>query len=365
MTFAITNTSATQSTLTQSGTDTTWAGIETAVNAIPVVARATAYNVGNLVRPTVATGYLYRCTVAGTSMAAEPQFGTTAGGTTTDGTASFFAFVAPVITPSGDRKTYHCPTYDVVIDGTLTIANPRLETITCRRWTTGAAAVYTSGTFMLDGFTPKFNGTHFTTALKGSNDFQEVSTWAGTWNIRGGTINLAASVRPESALPQIFTTVTFNSTSLWARSIRFRAFSTALEFRNECRFYDIAFDAFRVPPVLSAKGFASEYVSEYVGSVAGGVDAKMTVFALSNQDGYAFDFDNYGAGFIEIYNCAKGAALDIRSLNNDARHCVPLFQQLNFKVTNLAGAARDGVKFTCTDAPTNSPTTTITTASSL
>ena len=366
MTFAITNTSATQSTLTQSGTDTTWAGIETAVNAIPVVARATAYNVGNLVRPTVATGYLYRCTVAGTSMAAEPQFGTTAGGITTDGTASFFAFVAPVITSNGDGKVYHCPSYDFVINGTLTISNPMIQTATCRTWTTGAAAVYTSGTFMLDGFTPKFDGVHFTTAMKGANDFSEVSTWAGTWNVRGGTISLAASIRPDSTLPQIFTTVTFNSSALWARSIRFRAYSTALEMRNECRFYNIAYDAFRVPPVLSAKGFASEYVSEYVGSSSGGgTDAKMTVFALSNQDGYAFDFDNYGGGFIEIYNCAKGAALLIVSLNNDARHCVPLFQQLNFKVTNLSGAARDGVRFTCTDAPTNSPTALITTASNL
>ena len=370
MTFAITNTSATQSTLTQSGTDTTaanaWSGIETAVNAIPVVARATAYAVGAYVRPTVATGYLYRCTVAGTSMAAEPQFGTTAGGITTDGTASFFAFVAPVITVNGDRKTYHCPSYDFVINGTLTITNPMLETITCRTWATGAAAVYTSGTFMVDGVTSKFAGIHFTTALKGSNDFSEVSTWAGTWNIRGGTIQLAASVRPDSTLPQIFTTVTFTSSALWARSIRFRAYSTAIEFRNECRFYNIAYDAFRIPPVLSAKGFASEYVSEYVGSVVGGgTDSKMTVFSLSNQDGYAFDFDNYGGGWVEIYNCAKGAALLIVSLNNSAKHCVPLFQQLNFKVINLSGVARDGVKFTCTDAPTNSPTALITTASNL
>ena len=299
-------------------------------------------------------------------MAAEPQFGTTAGGITTDGTASFFAFVAPVITVNGDRKTYHCPSYDFVINGTLTITNPMLETITCRTWATGAAAVYTSGTFMVDGVTPKFAGIHFTTTLKGAQDFPEVSTWAGTWNIRGGTIQLAASIRPDSTLPQIFSTVTFTSSALWARSIRFRAYSTALEFRNECRFYNIAYDAFRIPPVLSVKGFASEYVSEYVGSVVGGgTDSKMTVFGLSNQDGYSFDFDNYGGGWVEIYNCAKGAALLIVSLNNSAKHCVPLFQQLNFKVINLSGVARDGVKFTCTDAPTNSPTALITTASNL
>ena len=266
MTFAITNTDAVRSTLTQSGTDTAaanaWAGIETAVNAVAVSARSAVYSAGAYMRPTVANGFLYRCTVAGTSAATEPQFGTTAGGITADGTASFFAFFAPVITVNGDRKTYHCPSYDFVINGTLTITNPMLETITCRTWATGAAAVYTSGTFMVDGVTPKFAGIHFTTTLKGAQDFPEVSTWAGTWNIRGGTIQLAASIRPDSTLPQIFTTVTFTSSALWARSIRFRAYSTALEFRNECRFYNIAYDAFRIPPVLSVKGFhQSTYLS--------------------------------------------------------------------------------------------------------
>ena len=364
MAFVITNISATQSTLTQSATDTSWSGIETTVNALPIVARNTVYSVGTIVKPTVANGYLYRCATAGTSGASEPQFITTAGSSTTDGTAVFFAFIAPVITANGDRKVYHCPTYDFQINGTLTIANPMTETIVCRRWTTSNSAVYTSGTFMLDAFTSKFNGVHFTTAMKGTNDFQEVSTWDGTWNIRGGTINLAASIKPDGNLPQIFTTVTFTSSALWSRSIRFRSYATGLEFRRDCRFYNIALDAFKIPPVMSAKGFASEYVSEYVGLSAGGVDAKMTIFSLSNQDGQ-FDFDNYGGGFIEIYNCAKGAALDVRNLNNDVRNCVPLFQQLNFKVTNLAGTVRDNVRFICTDIPTNSPTALITTASSL
>ena len=145
MAFVISNTSATQSTLTQSATDTSWTGIETAVNALPIVARNTAYAVSSIVKPTVANGYLYRCTTAGTSGASEPQFITTTGSSTTDGTAIFFAFFAPVITANGDRKVYHCPTYDFQINGTLTIANPMIETIVCRRWTTSNSAIYTSG----------------------------------------------------------------------------------------------------------------------------------------------------------------------------------------------------------------------------
>ena len=365
MAFAISNTNATQSTLNQTGTDTSWSGIETAVNALPIVARNTAYAVGAIVKPTVANGYLYRCTTAGTSGASEPQFGTTAGSATTDGTAVFFAFFAPKITIEGDGRIYECATYDVVINGTLTIANPMIQTIVCRRWTTATTAIYTSGSFMTDGFTPKFDGVHFKTVMKGANDFQEVSTWAGTWNIRGGRIQIAASVKPDGDLPMIFTTVTFTSSALWSRSIRFRAFATQLRFLRECRLYNIAFDAFRIPPEINAKGFASEYLLEYVGSSAGGTDSKMVVTALSVQDSTSFDFDNYGGGWVEIYDCLRGDNLNIVNLNNDARHCLPLFQNLNIKIINLANIAQNDVKFRCIDVPTNSPTALITTAGGL
>ena len=365
MAFVITNISATQSTLTQSATDTSWSGIETAVNALPIVARNTAYTVGAIVKPTVANGYLYRCTTAGTSGASEPQFITTAGSLTTDGTAVFFAFFAPKITIEGDGRIYECATYDVVINGTLTIANPMLQTIVCRRWTTSATAIYTSGTFMLDGFTPKFDGVHFKTVMKGANDFSEVSTWAGTWNIRGGRIQIAASVKLDGDLPMIFTTVTFTSSATWSRSIRFRAYATQLRFLRECRLYNIAYDAFKIPPEINAKGFASEYLLEYVGSSAGGTDSKMVVTALSVQDSTSFDFDNYGGGWVEIYDCLRGDNLNIVNLNNSPKHCVPLFQNLNIKVINLSNIAQSDVKFRCIDVPTNSPTTLITTASNL
>ena len=52
-------------------------------------AASTAYGLGDRVIPTMpnANGYFYECTTAGTSGASEPTWGTTPGGTTSDGTA--------------------------------------------------------------------------------------------------------------------------------------------------------------------------------------------------------------------------------------------------------------------------------------
>jgi len=48
---------------------------------------STAYAKGQMVAPTTQNGYRYECTTAGTSGATEPTWGTTASGTTEDGTA--------------------------------------------------------------------------------------------------------------------------------------------------------------------------------------------------------------------------------------------------------------------------------------
>lgn len=74
-------------------------GSPASVYAALLVARywqaSTAYAVGDIVVPTGYTGVtggvdrLYRCTTAGTSGASEPTWGTTDGGTTTSGTATF------------------------------------------------------------------------------------------------------------------------------------------------------------------------------------------------------------------------------------------------------------------------------------
>lgn len=62
-----------------------------AVEGATAAARAnsTAYSLGDYYVPAVANTYFYKCTTAGTSDASPPTFGTTVGGTTTDGTATF------------------------------------------------------------------------------------------------------------------------------------------------------------------------------------------------------------------------------------------------------------------------------------
>src|SRR5688572_29551914 len=48
-------------------------------------ASATAYAVGDAVKPTTRNSYWYRCTVAGTSAGTEPSWPTTLGNTVVDG----------------------------------------------------------------------------------------------------------------------------------------------------------------------------------------------------------------------------------------------------------------------------------------
>lgn len=52
-------------------------------------APSTAYAVGNYVRPLTPNAKKYRCSVAGTTGTTEPTWGTTNGGTTVSGTATF------------------------------------------------------------------------------------------------------------------------------------------------------------------------------------------------------------------------------------------------------------------------------------
>ena len=365
MSFAI-SVVANVPTITQSGTDTSWAGIDTMVTGVATVAISTAYALGDVRKPPAFNSFWYRCTTAGTTAASPPLYGTTNGGTTTDGTAVFTAFLAPFSVVMGDLKQYNCQDCRYNGTGTLTISNPGKESPTFLTFATSSAAIYTSGVFAVDGVTPKTSGIHFVALKKGSNNYAELETWDGVWAIRGGSIILGGAVRPDGSGSKIFTGVNIVAAADWGagQSIRWRSYATAMRLR-QCRTYDVGIDCFNIPVEVDVKGFGSEYVAQYVGSQFGGIDALLAMSALSNADG-TYDFDNYSGGWVEISNCVKGAALNVVCQQNVARHCVPLDQVLNFTVTNLQGVVQDGVRFTCTDAPvSNSPTVTITTQGSL
>lgn len=64
----------------------------------------TPYAVGDRVIPTTPGNYYYLCTRAGTSGAVEPEWGTTPGGTTTDGSVTWICHQLPKL-----RITYFFP----------------------------------------------------------------------------------------------------------------------------------------------------------------------------------------------------------------------------------------------------------------
>ena len=63
----------------------------------PKRANSTAYGVGQQVVPTTLNGFVYECTVAGTSNSSAPTWPTTIGGTVTDGTVTWRCEAADTI----------------------------------------------------------------------------------------------------------------------------------------------------------------------------------------------------------------------------------------------------------------------------
>ena len=271
----------------------------------------------------------------------------------------------------GDGFDYWMPTIHLLVRGTLTVANQQQEHYTSARLHIDTTGIYSSGTFCGDGVTPKYGSEHFSTVGGFDSNYTDVLDEAGlavaalgSITLIGGSITLRAGVKYNpGAVVREYSVLTCASRNNGAGSLRFRANSANVIKRN-CVHYDCAYDLFSMPTEFSVKGVQCEYVSQYVGGAYGGVDAQFTTSALSNPDGL-YDFDNYAFGWVEIYNCAKGAALAVACQSGSANHCVPLYQNLNFTVTNLSGVAQNAVKFTCTDAPTNSPTVTFTTAGAL
>ena len=357
--------------ITQSGTDTGLSGIATAITAQATVARSTAYTVAQMVKPPTPTGFWYRCSTAGTTAAAAPTYGTTLGGTTTDGTSVWTAFKAPDIQTLGTTNHYYMPDVRMAINGTLTNANPQQQNFTCYDLIIYTGN-FTSGAWASDGVTPLWDGLHFAavrTSASGADGTTMSLQAGGQFTFIGGEVQCAGGVTFDSGTtPRSYLTRWRNTKEWGASSSRFRSYTTNLIFQN-VETYDFAYDLFRMPTVApSIKARGSEYVYQYVGAGAGGADAKFVASNLENPDG-TYDFDNYFGGWVELYNCKAGAALKVYSQYPNSsiwvKHCVPLYQDVTITAKDTAGAVVQDVRFTATESPTNSPTVTFTTASSL
>jgi hypothetical protein len=359
--------------ITQTGTDANLGGMATAINAVATVARSTAVAAGAILRPPAANGLWYRCTTAGTTAATAPLYNTVEGGSTTDGTAVFNAFLAPVIRTIAGGNHYYMPSVRVQINGTLTNANPQQNTFTCFD-VEMSGGNWTSGAYASDGVTPLWNGLHFCAMRQGSAGAEEsdggLRLLSGAqFTFIGGEVQVGGSIVFNSGTtPRTYQTRWRNSREFGASSARIRN-KTANAIFSQVELFDIAFDLFVMPttaPSIKARG--SEYLYQYVGSPFGGADARFVALDLENPSGQ-FDFDNFGSGWVELYNCKAGAALRVVTQHPSStfwvRHCVPLYQDLVITARDTAGAVVPDVRFTATEAPSNPPTVTFSTQGNL
>jgi hypothetical protein len=271
---------------------------------------------------------------------------------------------------TGDGFLYSMPTINLVINGTLTITNPAIDTIICNKISINGTGNYTSGSYATDGVTPLRNGCHFkivggnvAAGSFGGPSSLEIDT-NGQLTLIGGYYEVAGGTYySTNAIIREYFTKVICTRAYTTSSGRVRAYSSNVVKRN-CEHYDYAYDLFVNPTEFSVKGFGAEYIAQGLGAGYGGSDSKFTASSLSNIDG-TYDFDNFASGWVELYNCAKGANLNVVTQNTNpsviAVHCVPLFQDVNIKVINLQAVVQNNVRYKCIDVPINSPTTTLTT----
>ncbi|CAB4168935.1 hypothetical protein UFOVP581_21 [uncultured Caudovirales phage] len=355
--------------ITQSGTDTNLDAITTAINAVASVARSTAYTTTQMIKPLTGSKYWFRCSTAGTTAATSPDYSSvlTLGGTITDGTAVFTAFRAPDVQSLGTKSHYYMPDFRFNITGALTNENSQISYFTC--WDiflSAAGSYFKSGKFATDGITPLYDGLHFvTTRFTANNTDPGIVIQFGTLELIGGEVQTANAVSIASGSKILSYYTAWRNTRVigGVSSNRFRAYSSTSIFRG-CELYDMAYDLFVMPAEFSVVARDSEYVAQYVGGTYGGVDALFKAYALNNPDG-SYDFDNYSGGYVELYNCSKGANLNVVTQLPDTRMCTPLFQEIRITAKDTTGAVVEGVRFKSTDSPADSPQKTFTVAGNL
>jgi hypothetical protein len=263
------------------------------------------------------------------------------------------------------------PDIRVAINGTLTNTNPQQQYFTCLDLIIFTGN-FTSGAWASDGVTPRWDGLHFEAIRSSTSGADGTSMYlqsGGQFTFIGGEVQTGGGVTFDTGTtPRSYLTRWRNTKEYGASSARFRSSTVNAIFQN-VETYDFAFDLFRMPTVApSIKSRGSEYVYQYVGALAGGVDAKFAASNLENVDG-TYDFDNYSGGWVELYNCAKGQDLNVVSQYPNStiwvKHCVPLYQDVTITAKDTTGAVVQDVRFTATESPTNSPTVTFTTAGGL
>jgi hypothetical protein len=265
------------------------------------------------------------------------------------------------------------PSVRVQINGTLTNVNPQQNTFTCFD-VEMSGGNWTSGAYASDGVTPLWNGVHFTAMRQGSAGAEESDgglrlSSAAQFTFIGGEVQVGGSiVFNDGTTPRTYGTRWRNSREFGFSSARIRN-KTTLAIFSQIELFDIAFDLFRMPSVApSIKARGSEYLYQYVGAPFGGADARFVAFDLENPSG-TYDFDNFGSGWVELYNCKAGAALRVVTQHPSStfwvRHCVPLYQDLVITARDTAGDLVPDVRFTATENPSNPPTVTFTTQGNL
>jgi hypothetical protein len=360
--------------ITQSSTDTGLGGIATAITAVPTVARSTAYTTTQMVKPPTGTQFWFRCSTAGTTAVSAPTYTTitASGQTITDGTAVFTSFMAPEQRALGSGTHYYMPEIRMSITGALTNANPMYNYFTVLDlYITGVSAHFISGAWATDGVTPRWDGTHFICARNGSGpgiDYALGLNANSQMTLIGGEVQVSGSITwSDGTTPRSYKTKWRSAKDFGTTSTRIRAYSRTGIFRD-IELFDIAYDMFNVPAEFSAVARGSEYILQYVGSPGGGVDVKVVLSNIQNVDG-TYDFDNFNSGWVEIYNCPSGAALKVTTQNSTParllQYCVPLYQDLAITAKDTSGNVVPNVRFSATEAPTNSPTITITTIGNL